>query len=58
MRSIFNFILFPGMPDQGGGSQKVLSSSIAYSGIEIEKMCSNRGSQEMKKMKKLIFNFF
>ena len=58
MRSIFNFILFPGTADQGGGSQKVLSSSIGYLGVEIEKMCSNRGSQKMKKMKKLIFSNF
>ena len=36
MRSIFNFILFPGMPDQGGDSEKVLSFSIDYSQGKIE----------------------
>ena len=35
MRSILNFISFPGIADQGGGSQKVLSSSIGYSGVEM-----------------------
>ena len=59
IHSIFNFISFSGTADQGGGPQKVLSSSIGYLGVEIEKMCSNRGSQKMKKMKKLILsNFF
>ena len=50
MRSIFNFILFPGMPDQGGDSEKVLSFSIDYSQGEIEdEGCIG----ERKKMKNL-----
>ena len=59
IRSIFNFISFPGIADQGGGFQKVLTSSIGYSGVEIENKGSNGGGQKMKRMKKLILsNFF
>ena len=48
MRSIFNFISFPGMADQGGGSEKVLSFSIDYSWGETEDLGCIRGAQKMQ----------
>ena len=50
MRSIFNFISFPGIADQGGGSEKVLSFSMDYSpGQNANKDCN----AEAKKVKNL-----
>ena len=48
MRSIFNFISFPGIADQGGGSEKVLSFSIDYSRGEIEDLGCSRGAQKVQ----------
>ena len=48
MRSIFDFISFPGMADQGGGSEKVLSFSIDYSWGETEDLGCIRGAQKMQ----------
>ena len=51
MRSIFNFISFPGIADQGGGFEKALSFSIDYLQVEIEKVGSNGGITKMKNLK-------
>ena len=49
IRSIFNFISFPGIADQGGGSQKVLSFSIDYLQVEIEDQgCIGGGKKNEK----------
>ena len=53
MRSIFNFILFPGMPDQGGDSEKVPSFSIDYSQGENKDFGCIGGAKIMKNL-----NFF
>ena len=51
IRSIFNFISFSGMPDQGGHSEKVLSFSIDYLQVEIEdEGCIGEG-KKMKNVK-------
>ena len=58
MRSIFNFILFPGIADQGRGFEKALSFSIDYLQVEIENIGSNGGAKKMKKLKNRCFHQF
>ena len=58
VRSIFNFISFPRMSDQGGGSDKGPSFSIDYSeGKNKDEGCIG-GCQKMKKVKNSIFSNF
>ena len=56
MRSIFNFISFPGIADQDVGFEKAPTSSIDYLQVEIENVDSNTGIKKMKKIKKLMFS--
>ena len=56
MRSIFNFISFPGIADQGGGFEKALSFSIDYLQVEIENVGGNGGAKN-KKFEKFMFSF-
>ena len=56
MRSIFNFISFPGIADQGGGFEKALSFSIDYLQVEIEDIGSNGGNRKNEKIEKLMFS--
>ena len=58
MRSIFNFISFPGIADQGGGSQKAPTFSIDYLQVEIENVGRNREAKKMKNFKKMWFYQF
>ena len=53
IRSILDFASFPGMPDQGGHSVKVLSFSIDYSRVEIEDLNCIGGRKKNEK-----FEFF
>ena len=51
IRSIFDFISFPGMPDQGGHSVKKLSFPIDYLQAEIKDKGCTGGRKEMKNLK-------
>ena len=52
MRSIFNFISFPGIADQGGGSDRTPSLSIDYFQVEIENIGRTLEAKKMKNLKK------
>ena len=58
IRSILDFISFPGMPDQGGHSVKGLSFSIDYSQVEIEDEGCTGGRKKMKNLKIFEKSFF
>ena len=58
MRSIFNFISFPGIADSGGHSDKVPSFSIDYLQVENVREGRNGSGKKMKNLKILEKNIF
>ena len=58
MRSIFNFISFPGIADSDGGFDRAPGFSIDYSGDEIEDVERQKKWKFLKILKYVFFQFF